>query len=342
LVLEGSRGTSAAPTATGSGDTIGAAHFSGYDGTNWLFNQNTSGTATLPPASIFVTAAEAFANNGSTTTNAGTNIGLRIQPPAVQLNSTSRRIFVQTSWTAGSTATNSPPILTLAVGQGVLDASIPTLLPAGGVGSFGTGSGRTNFAFNNNQIQVFGVTQQDTAPDNATITGTNILNFVTGRRNAYSGRRDALVSGDTVFSVSGNAQTAANGSGNGSTVGAINLSMVENAGASARGTQMVFQTVNTGTTTLSTRATLNDRTNSYNSDAHQFNDKSGTFNAVSITTATAVFTAIPVVPSYTAAVALTKTGQVGAIISISDNQGRLAFWNTSNSRWEYIKSETAV
>jgi hypothetical protein len=343
LNLESSRGTNSAPTANATNDTIGVIQFSGYDGANWIANQTTSGVAGLQPGSIFVTAAEAFANNGSATTNAGTNMGFRIQPPGAQLNATSRRIFVGTSWTAGSTATNSPPQLNLGIGQGSGDAAIPTLTPSAGVGSFGTGSGRTNLGWNGVSHFIYGVPSQDTGPDNATLTGTNIISIVSGRRNWFSGRRDALVSGDTVGQFNYNAQTAANGTGIGSTVGLTSFIMLEAAGASARGTQFIVNTVNTGTTTLSTRMALRDRDNTFNSDSHVFKDKSSTFTALTVTTATATFTAIPVMPNYTVAGKPT-TGAVGQMICISNSTpgGMMAYWDTTNSRWSYVHDNSAV
>ena len=399
LVLEGSRGTGASPTATGSGDTYGVINFGGYDGTNWLSSQNTGGISALSPVSIFAQSAEAFANNGTTTTNAGSNLFIRLQPVATQLNSTSRRIFFATSWTAGSTATLTPPQLNLGIGQAA-DGTTPALTPAGAVGSFGTGSGAMAISLTAVKPFLVGVTGQDTGPENAGITGTNILTFATGRNSATSGRRNALATGDSVMVINANAQTAASGTANGTTVGSIFLSMLENAGASARGTQFTFQTVNTGTTTISTRMTLSDRINTYNSDQHQFRDKNsfwiplsfttstwnasvdstvfgngngtvnmltmnttlneyrntthkftertGSFTALNMTTSTAVFTAIPVIPNYTAAGAAAVTGQIGAMIAISDasggllTNGAIAYWDTTNSRWSYIQTGTAV
>jgi hypothetical protein len=296
LLLEGSRGTGASPTATGSGDNLGAVNFGGYDGTNWLSSQAGS-VSTLPPASIFVNAAEAFANNGTTTTNAGTTMFMRLQPVATQLNTTSRRNWFVSSWTAGSTATNSPPILNLSIGQGA-DGTNPTLTPASGVGSFGTGSGRIGWQWNGVSQGIVGVPSQDTAPDNATLTATNVVTFISGRRSSVSGRRNALATGDTVGQFNFNAQTAASQTGNGSTVASMSVSMVEAAGASARGTRFTLQTVNTGTTTLSSRLILDDRLNQICSDSNVFTDKTGSFTALNLTTSSAAFGSGVVISGY--------------------------------------------
>lgn len=401
LVLEGSRGTGASPTATGSGDSYGVINFGGYDGTNWLSSQNTGGISALSPVSIFAQSAEAFANNGTTTTNAGSNLFIRLQPVATQLNSTSRRIFFATSWTAGSTATLTPPQLNLGIGQAA-DGTTPALTPAGAVGSFGTGSGAMAISLVAVKPFLVGVTGQDTGPENAGITGTNILTFATGRNSATSGRRNALATGDSVMVINANAQTAASGAANGTTVGSLTYSMLEAASTTTRGTSLSITTVNTGTTTSRNRLLLTDRLmtlsadqyqfnngaytkipltlstsswnssidtmtfqdqsgtftplkldvpnglNSYNNTTHTFKDKSATNTALSITTATAVFTAIPVIPNYTAAGAAAVTGQIGAMVAISDASGGLltggaiAYWDTTNSRWSYIQTGTAV
>ena len=297
VVIEGSRGTGASPTATGSGDSFGVINFSGYDGTNWLSSQNTGGVSALSPASIFVQSAEAFANNGTTTTNAGTNIFMRLQPVATQLNSTSRRIFLASSWTAGSTATLTPPQLNLGIGQAA-DGTTPTLTPAGAVGSFGTGSGAMAISMTAIKPFIVGVPGTDTGPENAGITATNQLIFATGRNSATSGRRNALVTDDVVFSIIGQAQTSTNSTSNGQQVALINVAMQENATNTTRGTRMTLQTVNTGTTTISNRMLLSDRTNAYYADTHAFNEKTGSFSALSLTTSSAVFGSGVVISGY--------------------------------------------
>ena len=61
--------------------------------------------------------------------------------------------------------------------------------------------------------------------------------------------------------------------------------MLEAAGAGARGSQLIFQTVNTGTTTLATRQVLRDQDSQYYSDTHVFREKSGTFEVARLNTA---------------------------------------------------------
>jgi hypothetical protein len=206
-----------------------------------------------------------------------------------------------------------------------------------------TGYGRTNFNQINLIQQIFGVPAQDAAPDNVTLTGTNVITFASGRRSGVQGRRNAIVSGDTIGQFNFNGQTAANGVGLGLVGAQIIASAVENFGAGARGSQIAFNTVNTGTTTISTRLTLRDRDSIYSSDTHRFTDKTGSFTAVSVTTATATFTAIPVMPTFTAA-GKPISGAVGQMICISNSTpgGRMAYWDTTNARWSYVADDSAV
>jgi len=280
FIMESSRGTNSSPTAVGSGDTLFAFGGGGYDGSRWTAD---SGFAT---AQIVALSTEAWAGNATTTTNAGSRFFIRAQPQGAQLNTTSRQPFWATSWTAGSTTTNTPPTLNLFVGNS--DSSAPTLTPSGGVGTFNTGFGATNVLNLNTKQYVIGVPIQDTAPDNPSLTGTNYLNFVSGRRSGGSGRRNALLSGDAVGGTLFYAQTAANGTGIGSLVGYVTMTMLEAAGAGARGTSLSLGTVNTATTTLSSRLYLTDQNNNYNSDLHNFFKADGTTSIVGFNASTGV------------------------------------------------------
>jgi hypothetical protein len=147
-----------------------------------------------------------------------------------------------------------------------------------------------------------------------------------------------------VGGINFNSQTTTGSTGNGSTVATIGVGMVENAGAGARGSQFYVQTVNTGTTTFGTRLVLQDRASQYYSDTHSFRDKTGSFTALQMSTATAVFTTIPVVPTYTTATIKLVTGQSGAMVAISNATpaGRFAYWDTTNSLWKYIADDSTV
>jgi hypothetical protein len=53
--------------------------------------------------------------------------------------------------------------------------------------------------------------------------------------------------------------------------------------------------------------------------------------------------AVPVaVPAYTVTALRAITGAVGWMAAVSDNEGRLAYWNTTSSNWKYVISDVAV
>jgi hypothetical protein len=267
VFMEGSRGTHSAPTAIRSNDVIGALSLGGYDGTRWSSDSNI-----FPSQAVFF-ARENWAGDATTTTNAGSGFLLRVQPNGTQLNLTSRQTLLSTNWVAGNTTTNTPPQLTLAIGSGG-DGTTPTLTPSGGVGSW-TGYGKTNLSIVNTSPYIYGVTGQDSAPDNTTLINTNFIGFATGRRSGVSGRRDALQSGDGVGFIYFNAQTASSATSVGSQVGYTGIRMVENASGSARGSRYFIGTVNTGTNTASDRLSLDDKIHQYNSEKHVFRNAGG-------------------------------------------------------------------
>jgi hypothetical protein len=72
----------------------------------------------------------------------------------------------------------------------------------------------------------------------------------------------------------------------------------------------------------------------------------GTASDILTVESTKVTSAVPIAfPVYTAAAAGAITGAVGWQISISDSPtvgGRMAFWDTTNTRWSYVSDNTAV
>jgi len=278
ILMDGARGTPASPTAVQNGDTLGSVSVSGYDGANWSTSTN------LAPGQIVWQTTEAFvAGPGGTTNNAGTRYFFRQQPQFVKLTATSRQIVNLTSW---STASNAPPQLNYLVGSGI-DGTTPTLTSSDGANNY-TGYGRTNFNLINGAFNIFGVTGQDSAPDNSTLTGTNFLSIYSSRQSAVSGRRNAIQSGDTIGGINFAGQTTNSSTSNGLFGARINAYALENFSNSANGTALNFGTVNTGTTTLSSRLTLNDKSNTYVSEGHYFlrNNNAGIQRIALLNTAT--------------------------------------------------------
>ena len=339
VVVESSRGTHTAPTVPGVGDVIASLSAGSYDGTRWSSDMN------IYPAQIIATAAETWAGNATTTTNAGSRLEMWVQPPAVQLNSTSRFRPMRHVWTAGNVGTGTPPILNIHEGSGQ-DGS-PTLTPASGTGSFGTGSGRVNLVKINTQHQIFGVPTEDTGADNPSLKGTNSISFISGRRSGVTGRRNKLLVDDTIGSITFAGQTTDNSTGVGSGAAAITVTAAENFGAAAAGGTMKFATTVVGTNAGSTnRLLLNSSNNTHNSSIHDFLDNSAN-SIASLSTSTAQFFVPVKFPVYTIASKPT-TGAVGQQICISDSaggsnpNGMMAFWDTTNSRWSYIHDNNAV
>lgn len=340
VVVESSRGTHTAPTVPGVGDVIASFSGGSYDGTRWSSDMN------IYPAQIIATAAETWAGNATTTTNAGSRLEMWVQPPAVQLNTTSRFRPMRHVWTAGNVGTGTPPILNIHEGSGQDGA--PTLTPASGTGSFGTGSGRVNLVKTHTFQQIFGVPTEDTAADNPSLKGTNSISFISGRRSGVAGRRNKLLVDDTIGSLTFAGQTTDNSTGIGAGAAAITVTAADNFGAAAAGGTMKFATTVIGTNAGSTnRLVLNSSNNSYISGVHDFLNNSATPIA-SLNTSTAQFFVPVTFPVYTVA---TKpaSGSVGQQICISDSgggggnvNGMMAFWDTTNSRWSYVHDNNAV
>ena len=336
--MEGSRGTNSAPTAITSGDSLGGITIGGFDGNNWMSDTGQGFNF------IGYFAAENWTSTGTTTLQAGSSFNQFIQPAWTRpgTNTTRQRMQI-TSWTTSSTG---PSQLNWGIGSGV-DGTAPTMTMVDGTTY--TGYGRANIGFSNAAMLISGVPLQDTAPDNNTLTGTNILTILGSRKSGGTGRRNPIVVGDALGVVQFNGQSATNTTGVGVTGAYINAVALDNfSGGTTRGTRFNVFTVNSGTSISSGRMFLDDNFNTFASNAHVFQNKNQSFTALALTTATAVFTAIPQFPVYTAAAAGAITGALGQQICISDSggggnpDGMMAFWDTTHSRWSYIHDNSAV
>jgi hypothetical protein len=334
LYMEGSRGTPASPTALQAGDGYALLVSGGYDGRNW-----SSDTGQIN-SFLGWFANENWTNNGSTgTNNAGTGFQIWAQPSwARTWANQSRQRIMNATWT---TSSNSPSLLNLVFGSGT-DGTTPTIVASDGTSY--TGYGRTNFNILNGNFNMFTVPGQDTAPDNASLTATNSISFVSNRRSGTSGRRNPVASGDDLGVIIFRGQHVPNSTGTGLRGASISAKALEAFTSTRAGSSISIATVNSGTTTEAERLFVSDAVMRYRADQHNFVDKSGSFTSVAMNTATVTFTAIPVVPNYTAAGAAAITGQLGAMIAISNSTpgGRMAFWDTTNNRWSYVSDNSAV
>ena len=162
ISLEGSRGTHTAPTAVLANSALGVVNFGGYDGTRWSTEQFN--------AIRFVgVAAENWAGNATTATNAGARWFIQSQPIGVQLNATSRHIDIATAQTAGSAA--APTTHQLLLGQA--DNAFSTLTMSNGVDTH-AGHGATNILSINSRHEIYGVPFEDAAVFTASISGTTL------------------------------------------------------------------------------------------------------------------------------------------------------------------------
>ena len=266
VLMEASRGTEDSPTVTGNGDSLFVLSGGGYDGNRW-----TGSDQNLPTAQIVGLTTEAHAGNATTTTNAGSRIFFRTQPSGVQLSNTSRQAWLNQTWLA-PTASN-PPRPIISIGNAFNDT--PTLTKSDGSATY-TGYGSSLLNFINTQPVIYGVPVNDPSPDNATLTATNVISIISGRRSGSSGRRNAIQSGDSLGGISYFGQTSNNSTGIGSLVGRFTVDALENFGSTARGTRFSITTVNSGTTVEATRLQLDNIENVYNSDLHTFTNAEGT------------------------------------------------------------------
>ena len=162
LYMQSARGTPASPLPTASSEPLLVIGGGGYDGARWSSEH-------LHGAQIIALATENFAGNATTATNAGSRIFMRSQPQGVQLNTTSRQVWFNQTWTAGSAS--APPTNFLGFGTAFNDT--PTLTMANGVDTH-RGFGATTMHFINTKPTIFGVPFEDAAVFTGEIASTTL------------------------------------------------------------------------------------------------------------------------------------------------------------------------
>jgi len=275
LRLENAFGTNSAPTALTANQNIGGIIAGGYDGANWPADQSQSYNF------LGWYATEAMTNSGTSTYQAGSGFNIYTQPGWTRpgINATRQR-FIITSWT---TATGGPSVNNILIGSGV-DSTAPTMTMVDGTTY--TGYGRANTTFINSYVNQMGVVPQDSAPDNATLTATNTITIIGNRRSGVSARRNSILVNDTLGAINFNGQNGTNSTGIGVAGAGISVNALDNF-ATARGTNITFTTVNTGTTQApSRRLLLSDRLITQSADQYLFNNSVNTYVPLSFTTST--------------------------------------------------------
>jgi hypothetical protein len=159
----------------------------------------------------------------------------------------------------------------LSIGQRVYATGVTsgTFITALGTATGGTGT------YTVGTSQTVSSMTMNSGADNTTLNDTNAITFVSGRKNGVSGRRNAILRGDNIGRLLFNGQTANSQTGNGSRGAQIRVNALETFTGSARGASITFNTVNSGTTSETTRLELSDRFNIYNSNSHVFYNSTG-------------------------------------------------------------------
>jgi hypothetical protein len=227
---------------------------------------------------------------------------------------------------------------TLSVGQQVYGTGVSQLtkITALGTGTGGIGTYTVSIS------QTVASTTMVTGPDNYGLLGTNQLNVIGARQSGVPGRRQPLKNNDQVAAVNFRGVNTANATGfnnNTNLAGRFVVKATENFSTSAGGSRFTIETIKAGTTTLYENISTATDATTFKSDTYTFQDYTGATTYATIGTTGIGF------PVYTAAAANAITGAVGKQISISNSPtvgGRMAFWDTTNSRWSYISDNSAV
>jgi hypothetical protein len=244
VILESTRGTALAQTATSTADVLGLIGLSGHDGVRGL-GTGVNGSS----VQLLGVAGQPFLNNGTYTTQAGATTILRSQPHNLRLTSVSRQAILTATYVGGTT--NTPPTQNLFFNS----TSMATQYDA--AGNAIQGHGRQDVQFFHPTISLYGVPSQSTAnADNSTLPGSNVLTFYSSRQSGWSGRRDIVENNDTLAQIRAFGQTTNNSTGLGSQAGTIEFTAAETFSTTLRGSRFNVQTGRIGTNILENRITV--------------------------------------------------------------------------------------
>jgi len=316
IVSENARGTVASPTAIQNNDKFCEIMAQGYNGTNWSGDQ-VLGTPFLFRAS----ATEAWAASPA---RAGTKLEVICQPAGVTYTASTPMNIIDHSPTSAVYRAD-----TFTIGQRTAAAG-------------GTGQTMGSLFINSGKVE-FAVTQA---------RATSASNFATASWNTYRStdgiNYTPTQSGDVLgeFKFNGNANTSTTPGVPGSPGGNATVSATETWTSTANGTQMAFFTIKQGTLNSYPVFVANPNYSTFQADNFQFRSAAAspstyaTFDGQSAT-----FNQPVGFPVKTAAQWNAITGAVGQQVSVSDSPtvgGRMAFWDTTNSRWSYVSDNSAV
>ena len=183
--------------------------------------------------------------------------------------------------------------------------------------------------------------------DYALVSRGGTIAFNAARKSTVVNRRAPMKSGDTLAIITAAGQTGQIGTATTRTSGQMLFQAAEDFSTSVGGTRCLIQTVENGTSTLSTRLLLNSLTSSISSNTITLESATGTDYLVMNGTSNTFYQPVGF-PVKTAAQWNVITGAVGQQVCVSDSaggahpNGMMAFWDTSNARWSYIHDNSAV
>ena len=372
LIFERARGTSASPTAVQSADQLGSFEGTGYTSTGWLAD-----TLAVMPAVFNYAATENWVSN----TNLGTQATLLLAPSATTISTGANLVSVlavnpQTfasrsdafTWANGKTGTTQTMALDVSGNltvTGDVRVNGNDIQGSGGTTAISLTSANTATTVRGDTINLA----------NGANTATNLQLGSTFANFASAGTNYAAMNtSSTTFTNTGLNTFIRQGTVN-TVQPALTLRYQRTDTANPNDGDGVDFRLGLGGTSTNTNIARFDAVYK-TSGLHQFGisvstdsfaadtdtiyrgqaDKTiiratptgttGTASDILTVESTKVTSAVPIAfPSYTAAAANAITGAVGWQIAISDspiNAGKMAYWDTTNARWSYIDTNTAV
>lgn len=340
----GASGTNSAPGPAASQQVLLTLNGDGHATTGFANNIATvnsgGGTASILPAQIQLYARQAFADDGTTVTAAGTGFRVRGFQNTTSMSVANRQNFIDHHLTtatykastfniqSGASTTNHAVFATTGHTIGAVDSPVTVTRAAASAGIK-----PVQFVRNIVPGTASPVTG-DGAAYRLQVVGTSGTVFgLANVSGSYSS------TGDTSLTLD-----VANGDQNTSVMSTLSLLVAKPSSTTIKG--VVSPTASAGGNTAVDVAVFAPATTRISSDAITLEDNSGTDYLV-LNSTSATFSQPVGLRVYTAA---TKpaTGVVGQIIAISDSagggnpNGMIAFFDTTNSRWSYIHDNSAV
>jgi hypothetical protein len=307
FIFERARGTAASPTAVQAMDFLGEVDATGYSSTGWI-----NDTITVVPAFYGFIATENWVSN----TNLGASLAVSLAPTATTITANTSLVQVLNLNPQGAAVRSD----LFSIGRGKTTAFLATGCSTSGttltIGTLSSGSIAVGQCINT----------ASTAALNGMYIVANISGSGSGSTWTISGSPGTLT-GLTIVGTIG----YIGGTGGTSVDALADLRLLTNNIKGSGGTTQIV--TSSAGATLELRGDTVRLESSTGTDYLVMNGTSNTFSQ-------------PVgFPVYTAAAAGAITGAVGQQISISDSPtagGRMAFWDTTNSRWSYISDNSAV